>query len=133
MDMAGYPQTRPVWNGYTNDWHATPKQTTPMMASAWPDNTQADADGSNTQAAYDNYTQAADAGMQMTGMPDIPMTGMQMLGPTDWPAVEVPGVPAVQVPVIDAEVPVIDAEVPEVIDAEMPAVQRRQINQDENH
>ena len=94
MDMAGDPQTRPVWNGYTNDWHATPKQTTPMMASAWPDNTQADADGSNTQAA-DNYTQAADAGMQMTGMPDIPMTGMQMMGPDGWPAAVVP---VVQVP-----------------------------------
>ena len=28
--------------------------------------------------------------MQMTGMPDIPMTGMQMMGPDGWPAAVVP-------------------------------------------
>ena len=116
----------PRWNGNTNDQHADN-----WAADAVPDNTQAYADGSNNwaQAAH-TIDQAIDASWQA---PDTPMTGMQMLGPTDWPAVEVPGVPAVQVPVIDAEVPVINAEVPEVIDAEVPAVQRRQINQDENH
>ena len=108
MGMAGHPQTRPVWNGYTNDQHA---DNWAADAWVWPDNTQAYADGSNTQAA-DNNTQAADAGMQMTGMPDTPMTGMQMMGPAGWPEAEVPGVPAVQV---DAEVPVVQAH------AEVPA------------
>jgi hypothetical protein len=115
MDMAGHPQTRPVWNGNTNDQHA---DNWAADAWVWPDNTQAYADGSNTwaQAAH-NTTQAIDASLQA---PDTPMTGMQMMGPAGWPAAEVPGVPAVQV---DAEVPVVqaDAEVPapdaEVADA----------------
>jgi hypothetical protein len=102
MDMAGHPQTRPVWNGNTNDRHADNW----AADAVWPDNTQAYADGSNTQAA-DNNTQAADAGMQMTGMPDIPMTGMQMMGPAGWPAAVVPVVPVVQV---DAVVPVVQVD-----------------------
>ena len=115
MDMAGHPQTRPVWNGNTNDWHADYW----AADAVGPDNTQADADGSNTQAA-DYWAAAAAAAAVNACMPDIPMTGMQMMGPAGWPAAEVPGVPAVQV---DAEVPVVqaDAEVPapdaEVADA----------------
>jgi hypothetical protein len=83
MDMAGHPQTRPVWNGNTNDWHDY------WAADAvGPDNTQADADGSNTQAA--DYWAAAAAAAVNACMPDIPMTGMQMMGPDGWQAAVVP-------------------------------------------
>jgi hypothetical protein len=129
MGMAGHPQTRPVWNGYTNDQHA---DNWTADAWVWPDNTQAyNADGSNTcaQAAH-NTTLVVAASLQAL---DTPMTGMQMVGPAGWPTAEVPGVPAVQVnaevPVVQAhaEVPAPDAEVADAVGS------WRQINQDENH